>query len=164
VCRQIYAETTLLPFKLSEFYFVSEDSFDWLHHSRLSTVNPSNAKRLKAKLLVVRREAITRVRLITSGAEQMVCCNRLDHDESEYEVLPNTFPVHLFPGLKRIIIEARKLQPMRHPQEEITGVKRVKAAKTKLKEKIRESHKEVKIIFKPMPRCRSTGRGTNIRL
>jgi hypothetical protein len=148
VCRQIYGETTLLPFKLNEFYFVSEDSFDWLHHSRFSTVNPSNAKLLRAKLLVVRRDAITRIRLITSGAEQMVCCNRLDHDGSGYEVLPNAFPVHLFPGLKHIIIEVRKLRPMRHPQEEISNTKRVKAAKTKLKEMIRESHKEVKIIFK----------------
>jgi hypothetical protein len=61
---------------------------------------------------------------------------------------PNAFPVHLFPGLKRTVTEVRKLRPMRHPQEEISNAKRVKAAKTKLKEKIRESHKEVKIIFK----------------
>jgi hypothetical protein len=92
VCRQICAETILLPFKLSEFYFFSEDSFDWLRHSRFSTVNPSNAKHLKAKLLVVRREAITRVRLITAGAEQMVCWNRLDHDGSGYEILPKRLP------------------------------------------------------------------------
>jgi hypothetical protein len=144
VCRQIYAETNHLPFKLNEFYFVSEASFDGLDRNRPLR----NVQNLRTKLLNVRRETITQVCIATSGAEQMAKYNSFSTGGG-LEALPWAFPVDIFPGLKRVVVEVGKLEPMRYPQgSNKSDIERVEKAKTRLVEHIREHHKEVEIIFK----------------
>jgi hypothetical protein len=84
--------------------------------------------------------------LVTLRARRTYNLNLWGIDGIQCEVLPGGFPVHLFPGLKRIMVKI--------VHREVPGIERtsptysqiVEAAKTRLVH-IRNHHKDVEIIF-----------------
>ncbi|KAL1657100.1 hypothetical protein SLS61_000140 [Didymella pomorum] len=82
VCRQIYAETALLPYKHNAFRFYSEDAFDWA-----------------ASLRAVQLNLISDIRIATIGAHHMLETNQISQQRSP---LPETLHVDRFPGLRSV--------------------------------------------------------------
>jgi hypothetical protein len=86
VCRQLYSETRLLPFRLNAFRFKSQDAF----HSWLD------------KFALDQREAIQNVSLVTWMARHMV-----EGEGWRSKPLHEVLPVFRLPGLSKVEIEVR---------------------------------------------------------
>lgn len=81
-CRQIYAETALLPYKHNAFRFMSEDAFDWA-----------------TSLRPVQLNLISKIYIATLEAHHMLRANQISQQGS---LLPDALHVDRYPGLKNI--------------------------------------------------------------
>ncbi|KAF1932400.1 uncharacterized protein M421DRAFT_2031 [Didymella exigua CBS 183.55] len=82
VCRQIYAETALIPYKHNAFCFASEDAFDWA-----------------VSLRPVQQNIIAEIHVATIGANRMLAADQVSQRRS---LLPDALHFDRFPGLKLI--------------------------------------------------------------
>ncbi|KAJ4382921.1 beta transducin [Didymella sp. IMI 355093] len=80
VCRQIYAEPALLPYKHNAFRFKSEDAFDWV-----------------ASLRPVQQNLISEIHIATLDA---CCMLAKDQIPQQCSLLPIALHIDRFPGLK----------------------------------------------------------------
>lgn len=83
VCRQIYAETALLPYKHNAFRFKSEDAFDWA-----------------TSLRPVQLNLISEIHVATVEADRMLKADQVSRQRS---LLPDALRVDRFPGLKTVL-------------------------------------------------------------
>ncbi|XPS70270.1 beta transducin [Ascochyta lentis] len=88
VCRQIHQETVLLQFSANAFRFDMEEAFDWARH-----------------LLKVQRNLIEEVHVVTHRAERLYAWIRKTKQDC---FMPHAFPIDIFPGLKRVVIEIHR--------------------------------------------------------
>lgn len=99
-CRQIYAESRLLPFAFNTFQFKSEDAFKpWL-----------------AKFDLVQQAAIAEVRLVTWKAKHMV-----ESRGFAPRRLVDVFPVEMFAGLRRVEVKVRYTGVVRESEKWACG-------------------------------------------
>ena len=131
-CRQIYAETRLLPLTLNTFQFKSEDAFKpWL-----------------AKFDITQRAAIQSVRLVTWKAKHMV-----ESRGFAPRRLVDVFPVELFKGLRSVQIEVRYTGVLREDEKwecggsELEDVDTVEA-EGRLRLKLKKEHPRLDMDFK----------------
>lgn len=87
VCRQIYAETALLPFSINSFRFVSKQAFEWA------------CGLPKMKIDLIKNVHIIDQRTYNFGGH-IDCINAM-------RPLLKAFPVKLFPSLEKVVIECR---------------------------------------------------------
>lgn len=87
VCRQIYAETALLPYKLNAFRFATKQEFGWVEN-----------------LHQVQRALIPEIRLVTNCVYCGVAVRHADFPMKSIR-LPDDLRMTLFPGLDKVVIE-----------------------------------------------------------
>jgi hypothetical protein len=86
VCRQLYNETRLLPFRLNVFRFKSQDAFDsWLN-----------------KFTLDQQETIRNIRVVT-----WMCRHMVGGEGWRSKPLQEVLPVVRLPGLSKVEIEVR---------------------------------------------------------
>lgn len=130
-CRQIYAETQLLPLSLNTFQFKSEDAFKpWL-----------------AKFDRAQQAAIENVRLVTWKAKHMV-----ESRGFAPRRLVDVFPVELFKGLKSVEIEVRYTGLVKEDEKWTCGGSELEDADTveaegRLRLRLRKQHPRLHITF-----------------
>lgn len=84
VCRQIYVDTALLPYKLNAFLFSTGDAFDWV-----------------TSLCRAQQNVISEIHVQSIGAIHMV---QRDQGATSASLLLDALRIDEFPGLKRIFI------------------------------------------------------------
>lgn len=130
-CRQIHAETRLLPFTINTFQFKSEDAFKpWL-----------------AKFDSAQKAAIQHVRLVTWKARNMV-----ESRGFAPRRLVDVFPVEMFMGLSEMEVEVRHTGTMRADEKWACGGSELEDVDTveaegRLRLKLRKQHPTLKIRF-----------------
>lgn len=130
-CRQIHAETRLLPITLNTFQFKSEDAFKpWL-----------------AKFDVTQQAAFQNVKLITWKAKHMV-----ESRGFAPRRLVDVFPVELFKGLRSVSIEVRYTGAVKEDEKWACGGSELEDVDTveaegRLRLKLRKEHPTLAITF-----------------
>jgi hypothetical protein len=89
VCRQIYAETALLPFSKNTFRFEKEQAFEWAR-----------------QLLKFQRNLLENVHVVTHRAQRLYGWTTPRSNKDLH--LPQAFPINIFPNVKQVIIEIRR--------------------------------------------------------
>ncbi|OSS50740.1 hypothetical protein B5807_04087 [Epicoccum nigrum] len=88
-CRQIYAETALLPFSKNTFRFEREQAFEWAR-----------------QLLKVQQNLLEKVHIVTHRAQRLYGWNETGSSKDLY--LPHAFPISVFPNVKQVVVEIRR--------------------------------------------------------
>jgi hypothetical protein len=130
-CRQVHAETRLLPFTSNTFQFKSEDAFKpWL-----------------AGFDLAQQAAIQSVRLVTWKAKHMV-----ESRGFAPRRLLDVFPVELFKGLKSIEIEVRYTGMVKEDEKWTCGGSELEDVDTveaegRFRLRVRKEHPRLEITF-----------------